>query len=116
MGIGLQAVELSPCHAGLAEPRFPRLLAVPGFVGMRLFPGPFWVREVADPRISSASFPSAMEMGHKLLRRTMDFQARQINEGADLQQKICPDNAIDGKAVVHCADFNVKVAHLQLTH
>src|SRR2546425_3287490 len=26
MGIGLQAVELSPCHAGLAEPRCKRLL------------------------------------------------------------------------------------------
>jgi hypothetical protein len=46
----------------------------------------------------------------------MDFQARQIDDSSDLQQKICPDNAIDSKAVVHCADFNVKVAHLQLTH
>src|SRR5215831_18881176 len=29
MGIGLQAVSLSPCHAGLAEPRCKRLLPFP---------------------------------------------------------------------------------------
>jgi hypothetical protein len=46
----------------------------------------------------------------------MDFQARQINDGSDVQQKVCPNNAIDGKAVVHGTDFNVKIAHLQLTH
>jgi hypothetical protein len=44
MGIGLQAVELSPCHAGLAEPQFQRLLSVLGFVGMLLFPRPFGSR------------------------------------------------------------------------
>ena len=44
--------------------------AVPGFVGRLLFPCPFGFREAADPRISSESFPSAMGMLHKLLRRT----------------------------------------------
>jgi hypothetical protein len=33
-----------------------------------------------------------------------------------LQKKICPDNAIDGKTLVHCSYFDCKVAHLQLTH
>ena len=46
----------------------------------------------------------------------MDFQARQINDGSNLQKKICPDNAIDGKTVVHCSYFDFKVAYLQLTH
>ena len=46
----------------------------------------------------------------------MDFQVRQVNDSSDLQKKICPDNAIDGKTVVHCSDFDCKVAHLQLTH
>src|SRR5262245_64057046 len=31
MSIGLQAVELSPCHAGLAEPRGQRLLPFSAF-------------------------------------------------------------------------------------
>ena len=70
MGIGLQAVELSPCHAGRAEPQLQRLLSVLGFVGMLLFPRPCGSREAADPRISSASYPSAMGMLHALLRRT----------------------------------------------
>jgi len=51
-----------------------------------------------------------------LRRCATDFQARQINDGSDLQKKICPDNAIDGKTVVHCSDFDCKVGHLQLTH
>ena len=46
----------------------------------------------------------------------MDFQARQIKDGSALQKKICPDNAIDGKTVVHRSYFDCKVAHLQFTH
>src|SRR6266851_8954167 len=68
--MGRQALQLSPWHAGLAAPRFQRLLSVLGFVGRLLSPRPFGFREAADPRISSASFPSAMGMLHKLLRRT----------------------------------------------
>src|SRR5437867_657176 len=70
MGSGLQAMQLSPCHAGLAEPRLQRLISALGCVGRRLSPCPFGLREAADPRISSASFPSTMGMLHKLLRRT----------------------------------------------
>jgi hypothetical protein len=70
MGIGLQAMQLSPCHAGLAEQQFQRLLSVLGFVGRLLFPRPFEFRLAADPRMSSESFPSAMGMLHELLRRT----------------------------------------------
>jgi hypothetical protein len=44
IGLGLQAVELSPCHAGLAEPQCQRLLSVLGFVGRLLFPRPFGSR------------------------------------------------------------------------
>src|SRR5215470_214009 len=51
-----------------------------------------------------------------LRQGAIDFQTRQINDGSDLQKKICPDNAIDGKTVVHGSDFDFKVAHLQLTH
>src|SRR5881398_1079971 len=70
MGIGLQAVELAPCHAGLTGQRLSRLLSVPGLSGRRVSPCPFGCREAADPRISSASFPSTMGMLHELLRRT----------------------------------------------
>src|SRR6266581_1128809 len=70
MGIGLQAVELSPCHAGLAGQRFQRLLSVLSFVGRLLSPRPFEFRLAADPRMSSESLPSAMGMLHELLRRT----------------------------------------------
>src|SRR5207245_5202476 len=70
MGIGLQAVELAPCHAGLAGQRFQRLLSVLSFVGRLLSPRPFALRLAADPRMSSASLPSAMGMLHELLRRT----------------------------------------------
>ena len=44
MGIGLQAVELSPCHAGLAEPWCKRLPSVLGFLSKRLSPRPFGFR------------------------------------------------------------------------
>src|SRR5262249_3290023 len=44
LGIGLQAVELSPCHAGLAAPPLQRLLSVLGCVGRRWFPRPFGTR------------------------------------------------------------------------
>ena len=63
-------MQLSPCHAGLAEQQFQRLLSVLGFVGRLLFPRPFEFRLAADPRMSSESFPSAMGMLHELLRRT----------------------------------------------
>src|SRR5712691_10973026 len=49
MGIGLQAIQLSPCHTGLAEPQFQRLLSVLGFVGRLLSPRPFEFRLAADP-------------------------------------------------------------------
>ena len=75
MGIGLQAMQLSPCHAGLAEQQFQRLLSVLGFVGRLLFPRPFEFRLAADPRMSSESFPSAMGMLHELLRRTGRWRA-----------------------------------------
>jgi hypothetical protein len=39
-GIGLQAIQRSPGHAGLAAPQFPRLLSVLGFLGRLLFPPP----------------------------------------------------------------------------
>src|SRR5215475_10128482 len=70
MGIGLQAIPLSPCHAGLAEQQFQRLLSVLGFIGRLLSPRPFGFRLAVDPRISSESCPSAMGMLHVLLRRT----------------------------------------------
>src|SRR5919204_4174453 len=70
MGIGLEAIQLSPCHAGLAEQRFQRLLSVLGFVGRLLSPRPFAFRLAADPKMSSESFPSVMGMLHELLRRT----------------------------------------------
>ena len=43
-GIGLQAIKLSPCHAGLAEPRFQRLLSALGFAGRLLSPRSFEFR------------------------------------------------------------------------
>src|SRR5215471_9510097 len=63
-------MQLSPCHAGLAEPQFQRLLSVLGFVGRLLSPRSFEFRLAADPRISSESYPSMMGMLHELLRRT----------------------------------------------
>src|SRR5712691_6252548 len=56
-GIGLQAIKRSPGHAGLAEPRFPRLLSVLGFAGRLVSPGPFGFREAADPRIFLCILP-----------------------------------------------------------
>src|SRR5437899_13081358 len=70
MGLGLQARPLSPGHAGLAAPPYPRLRAVRGGVGRLWSPRPFALRFAVDPRISSASFPSVMGMLHALLRRT----------------------------------------------
>src|SRR5262249_1668516 len=66
----LQAVELSPCHARLAEQWFQRRLSTLGFIGRLLSPRPFEFRLAADSRISSESFPSAMGILHELLRRT----------------------------------------------
>jgi hypothetical protein len=91
MGIGLQAIQLSPYHAGLAEQRFQRLLSVLSFVGRLLSPRPFGVRLAADPRMSSESFPSAMGMLHELLRRTGGFRT---SGGARLAKLISFD--IDG--------------------
>src|SRR5262249_31773413 len=70
MSLALQPVELRPSHAGFPEPRCQRLLSVLGFVGRRVSPRPFGFREAVDPRLSSASYPSAMGMVHALLRRT----------------------------------------------
>ena len=70
LGLELQAMPRAPGHAGLAAPQLQRLRSVLGFVGRLLSPRPFGFRSAVDPRLSSASFPSAMGLLHALLRRT----------------------------------------------
>src|SRR5262250_2805800 len=89
MGIRLQAMQLSPYHAGLAEPQFWRLLSVLGFVGRLLSPHPFEFRLAADPRISSESFPSVMGMLHELLRRTGRWRPSGAARGSALCRYRC---------------------------
>src|SRR2546426_2675280 len=94
--MGLHAVELAPCHAGLTEPRFPRLRSALGWSGRRVSPYPFGRREALDPRISSASCPSAMGMRHALLRRTRSWRrSASVRGSAGLRLRTPP------QALVH---------------